>query len=886
MMKRKAAVAMAMLAVLSRFAVAAPPTAVQATTVPLALPGGVAYDSAGNLYIAATNDHVIRKVDALGTITTVAGTGDQGFAGDGGQATAALLDSPVGVAVDANKNIFIADSHNNRIREVMAATGVIQTIAGTGAAGFGGDNGAATAALLNYPTALAMDAAGNLYIADTNNHRIRKITGTTITTVAGNGEQIFAGDGGAATAAGLDSPNGVGVDTNNNIYIGDTHNQRVRMVTASSGIITTIAGTGAKSYGGDGSAAASGVLARPRGVQVAANGTILIADSDNNRIRSITGGTIQTVAGNGVQGFAGDTAAATAANLDTPRAVTANAQSNAVLADTNNFRVRLVNGSGIIQTIAGLAPANTQSLTLTGSASSVVYGSGSLVATYAFNGNTATGNVTFYDVTGATPAAIGSPVALAANQATLNTGTLTAGTHSVEAVYAGDGNNAATTSGVFVLQVTPLAITATATPVSIAYGVAIPTLTGSLNGVLAQDTGNVTGVFTSTAVALSPPGLYPISVALTGSAAANYTVTLTAAASLTITKALVTVSAPPVSRAYGLANPTLTTSAVGFIAADGITTSASTTATAASPVGPYPITVAISDPNGKLGNYTVTNNGGTLTVTPASVTVSVHPSVSSANASTNVTYTTTVASTTSGVPTGTVTLTSSNGNTFGPFTLNGSGVATGAGKLLGAANGPVTITATYSGDGNYAGNVGTTVINIGNASYTLAAVPPSLTVNRGQSASTVITLTPLSGYMGSATFACTNLPAFASCNFTPSTLVADGSNTPVSTTMTLYTLAPQATKGPVGAAFWIPGAMLALLIGVGRKRLSKRMTQLLMLAMLAAGAFGASGCGSNGSFVTPVGTTQSVVVVSATATAGTGSTDQQQSLQITITINP
>ena len=139
--------------------------------MPVLLPGGMAYDSAGNLYIAATNEHVIRKVNTLGIITTVAGTGVQGFAGDGGLATSAELDSPVGLALDAANNIYIADTHNNRIREVLAATGVISTIAGTGVAGFSGDGGAALAAQFNYPTAIAVDSAANLYIADTNNHR-------------------------------------------------------------------------------------------------------------------------------------------------------------------------------------------------------------------------------------------------------------------------------------------------------------------------------------------------------------------------------------------------------------------------------------------------------------------------------------------------------------------------------------------------------------------------------------------------------------------------------------------------------------------------------------------------------------------------------------------
>jgi hypothetical protein len=515
----------------------APANGVQATTVPLSLPGGLAYDSLGNLYIAATNDHVVRVVSPTGVINTFAGTGAQGFSGDGGVATSAQLDSPTGVAVDASNNVYIADTHNHRIREVLASTGVINTIAGTGAAGFAGDGAAATSALLSYPTAVAVDSAGNVYIADTNNHRIREIKSGAISTVAGDGEQFYSGDGGLATAAGLDSPNGVAVDSAFNIYIGDTHNQRVRLVTFTTGIISTYAGTGAKTYTADGGPAGSAALARPRGLAIAPNGTLLIADSDNDRVRSVSGGNISSVVGSGQQGFSGDTALGTAATIDTPRAVAATTNNNVVVSDTENDRVREVDANGDLITIAGLAPTGNESLTLSGAATTVVYGSGSLVATYKFNSNTATGNVAFYDVVGSTPAQVGSPLALASNIATFSASTLSAGKHSIEAIYAGDANNAAAASGVFDVTVTPFGLNASANSISIAYGTAIPTLTGTLTGVLAQDSGNVTLGLTSTATATSAPGVYPISAALTGTAAGNYTVTLTAAANVTITQA-------------------------------------------------------------------------------------------------------------------------------------------------------------------------------------------------------------------------------------------------------------------------------------------------------------------------------------------------------------
>jgi len=497
------------------------PNGVEATTVPVALPSGLAYDSTGNLYIAASNDHVIRKVDLYGIITTVAGTGEQGFSGDGNAATSALLDSPAGIALDASGNLYIADSHNHRIREVV--NGTISTIAGTSSgAGFSGDGGSAANAQLNLPTAVSVDASGNVLIADTNNHRIRKIVSGVITTVAGTGEEGYLGDGGAATLALLDSPNGVAFDTLvvGKFYIGDTHNQRIRRV-AADGTITTLAGSGTKSFAGDGLTGTSIGLAGPRGLAVDASGRIYLADSDNNRLRLIgTNGTISTVAGDGEESFSGDSGLAVKAALDTPRTVAVNSAGFVALADTNNQRVRGINLANIITTIAGLAPTGSASLTLSG-ATSFVYGSGTLTATFSNGTQTATGSLTLLDGTTAAGTAT-----LSSNTATLDLSKLTAGQHTLSASYVGDTNNPAIVSGVYVVTITPLPIVATANSISILYGQPIPALTGTLTGVLPADTANVTAVFTTTAVQGSKTGLYPITVTLTGSASPNYTVTL------------------------------------------------------------------------------------------------------------------------------------------------------------------------------------------------------------------------------------------------------------------------------------------------------------------------------------------------------------------------
>ena len=443
----------------------------------------------------------------------------QGFAGDAGPAASALLDSPQGVAVDANNNIYIADTNNNRIREVSGGT--INTIAGTGAAGFSGDGGQAASAMLDMPLAVAVDSKGNVYIADSNNNRIREVTGNTISTVAGNGQQGYSGDGGPATATGLDTPSGIAVDSAFNLYIGDTGNQRVRVVTFATGTISTLAGTGAKAFTGDGPAGST-ALARPQGLAVDSLGNVYLADSDNDRIRTISGGSVTTIAGDSTEGFTGDSGAATSASLDTPQAVAVYG-TTVLLADTGNNRTRVVD-SGTVNTVVGTPSAGTESL-LIGGALTAVYGTGALTATFSNGGLTATGLVTFYDGEGPNPAMVGS-ASLSGNVATLNTALLSAGTHYLIASYAGDAKNSAIVSGVNVFVVTPVQLTAVANTANLLYGQAIPTLTGNLTGVLAQDAGKVTAQFSTTATITSAPGTYPISVALAGSAAGNYTVAL------------------------------------------------------------------------------------------------------------------------------------------------------------------------------------------------------------------------------------------------------------------------------------------------------------------------------------------------------------------------
>ena len=316
-------------------------------------PSGVAVDSAGNVYIADSNSNSIRKVDVTtNTITTIAGV-EYGFGGDGGPATQAHLGGPNDVAVDGAGNVYIADTSNRRIRKVDATTGMIATIAGTGVDGFGGDGGPATLAQLSWPTRVAVDSAGNIYISDRNSHRIRKVDATTktITTIGGTGELGFSGDGGPASQAHLYDPLGVAVDGAGNLYIADNTNSRIRKINATTGTIATIAG---RTFSGDGGPASQAHLYHPLGVAVDGPGNLYIADFLNNRIRKVDSiGTIATIAGTGDSGFSGDAGPATLAQLYHPLGVAVDGAENLYIADARNHRIRKVDTTGTITTIAG-----------------------------------------------------------------------------------------------------------------------------------------------------------------------------------------------------------------------------------------------------------------------------------------------------------------------------------------------------------------------------------------------------------------------------------------------------------------------------------------------------------------------------------------------------
>jgi len=340
------------------------------------VPQGVAVDASGNRYIADSGNHVVRKVAANGTITTIAGNGTAGFGGDGGSAASSQLNTPTGVAVDKSGNIYIADSGNNRVRKI-APNGSISTFAGTGAAGFAGDGGAAASAQLYTPFGLAVDASGNLYIAELGNSRVRKIsTAGTITTVAGNGTSAFSGDGGPAVNAELNYPEAVAVDSAGNIYIADTLNYRVRMVTAG-GLIDTVAGNGTAGYSGDLGQATAAQIATASGVAVDSASSLYISDGATHIRKVYANGIIQTIAGNGVAGYWGDGGAAVNAQINTPGGLAADSAGNVYFADTDNNAVRVLQPSPSGISVAAVVSAASNLLGAVAPGELVVlYGSG------------------------------------------------------------------------------------------------------------------------------------------------------------------------------------------------------------------------------------------------------------------------------------------------------------------------------------------------------------------------------------------------------------------------------------------------------------------------------------------------------------------------------
>ncbi|MEU1776976.1 RICIN domain-containing protein [Streptomyces sp. NPDC012842] len=326
-----------------------------AVSAQLKHPYGIAVDSTGTLYFSDYSNHRVRKITTDGKISTVAGTGAAGYGGDGGPAAAAQLNCPREVTVDPAGSVYVAEGANHRIRKITA-DGKISTVAGTGVAGSGGDNGRAASAQLNKPFGVAVDSTGALYIAEFGGHRVRRVAADgKITTFAGTGVAGFGGDGGTAGSAQLNAPYAVVVDRDDAVYIADSGNHRVRRV-ASDGKISTVAGTSAAGFSGDDGPATAAKLNKPYGIVVDTTGTLYISEYGNHRVRRVASdGKISTVAGTGAAAFAGDDGPATAAKLNSPFGLAVDCVDTLYIADHQNHRIRKIAS----EKMAGLPESGT-----------------------------------------------------------------------------------------------------------------------------------------------------------------------------------------------------------------------------------------------------------------------------------------------------------------------------------------------------------------------------------------------------------------------------------------------------------------------------------------------------------------------------------------------
>lgn len=325
-------------------------------------PAGVALDEKGNLYIADTGAHRIRKVNTEGIITTVVGVGQRGFSGDGGPAVEAKIAAPHDMVFDSEGNLYFTDSYNHSIRKVDT-NGVITTVAGTGKSGYSG-GGPAVEAQLNTPQGIAIDREGNILIADTFNHFIRKIDKQgIITTIAGSHPWGYEGDGGPATKALMSVPQAVEVGPDGTIYISDSGNSRIRKID-SSGVIHHVVGSGPAAglfgagYTGDSGLAEKGQVFTAADIAFDSAGNLYISDSGNNRIRMVLRSSVlTTIAGTGKPGFSGDGGKAIEAEINTPKKLVVDREGNIYFADQPNHRIRKIDPNGIIMTVAGSGEA-------------------------------------------------------------------------------------------------------------------------------------------------------------------------------------------------------------------------------------------------------------------------------------------------------------------------------------------------------------------------------------------------------------------------------------------------------------------------------------------------------------------------------------------------
>lgn len=718
-------------------------------------PLGEAVDGTGNMYYTDNGNNLIGKVDLTGNLTIVAGTGTAGFSPNGTTAVAAELNSPSAILIDGAGNIFFTDTGNSAVREIVAATGLIETIAGTGATGYTGDGGAATAAQLNHPEGIAFDATGNLYISDTGNNVIRKLSALdgTISTIAGTGTAGFGGDGGPATSALLNQQWGISFGTDGSMYIADFLNNRIRKIDTA-GIITTVAGNGDANYYSDFDLATTAALDHPASVVVDAANDLFIADSENNVVRKVNGATqiITTLAANSASDSTGD-----GANADSPT-VAMNKVYGLCLDGSGNLYVADRLGLKVREIYAALGRIKFKDIKVTNTSAPIIQqvdndGNAALhisSITAVSNAAVDTAATTCSTTQAMTPGAqcnvgvdfkpqvVGSPV-----NGQINVNSDSANSPVVIDLY-GNSLSIEPTTTTVTSSVNPSAVgqavTFTATVISQAS-----TLTGSvefLDGATVLGGGpqllnstTRTASLTTTSLALGSHSITAVYSGDTSSATSTspvltqvvkQTTLLQLASNLNPAKVYdavtftVTVSETP----SGGAAPTgsIVFSADGSLLPSGtisIVNGAASYTTALLAAGSHIISAAYA---GDTNNLSATSNALTEIVNNATSTTTLTTSNASVPLTTPVTFTATVLGNNSSTPTGSVVF-KDGAAVIGTSPVNNAGVATFTTSSL--ATGSHSITAAYQGDQDYAASVSAALTETINKIATSAAMVSS-----------------------------------------------------------------------------------------------------------------------------------------------------------------